>query len=135
MTTQLPEPALLSAPLVPGSVLVAALDAGAAELRAEGVAARTRRGCAADLWRYGAWCAERGLAPHPGFGREPRQARRPSPGEGKAPSTIERALAAVLSAHRLARVAWPDTKAARTAPQTVDLQLAKIAGGRRARRQ
>ena len=111
--------------------LVEALDAAGAELVAEGVAAETRRGYAGDLGRYGAWCSERRLAPIPASAERLVNYVAHLAAEGKAPSSIERALAAVLSAHRLAGAARPDTKAARTAIKALRRRRAEAGSGPR----
>jgi site-specific recombinase XerC len=111
--------------------VVEALDAGAAELVAEGVAAETRRGYAGDLGSYGAWCAERGLAPIPATAERLVNYVAHLAGEGKAPSSIERAVAAILSAHRLAGAARLDTKAARTAIKALRRRRAESGAGPR----
>ncbi len=98
-----------------GAAAFEVLEPAGAELVAEGVAAETRRGYAGDLGRYGAWCSQRGLAPIPASAERLVNYVAHLAAENKAPSSIERALAAVLSAHRLAGAARPDTKAARTA--------------------
>ncbi|MEA2589381.1 MAG: hypothetical protein QOH66_2308 [Actinomycetota bacterium] len=113
------------------SLLVEALDAAGAELVAEGVADETRRAYAGDLGRYGTWCSERGLDPIPASAERLVNYVAYLAAEGKAPSSIERALAAVLSAHRLAGAARPDTKAARTAIKALRRRRAESGSGPR----
>jgi site-specific recombinase XerD len=91
------------------------LDAGAAELVTEGVAEETRRGYAGDLARYATWCAGRGLDPIPATAQRLANYVGYLAGKGKSPATVDRALAAILSAHRLAGAPRPDTKGARAA--------------------
>ena len=105
----------VSAPMFLAPGAVEALDAAAAELVAEGVADETRRGYAGDLARYGDWCGERGLAPIPASAQRLVNYVAHLGEQGKAPASIDRALAAILSAHRLAGVPRPDTKGARAA--------------------
>lgn len=114
-----------------GDPPVEALDPSAAELVAEGVADETRRAYAGDLARYGAWCAERGLSPLPASAERLVNYVAHLAAEGKAPSSIERALAAVLSAHRLAGEVRPDTKAARTAIKALRRRRAEAGTGPR----
>ena len=92
-----------------------ALDAVAAELVAEGIAEETRRGYAGDLARYAGWCAERGLDAIPASAQRLANYVAYLGTSGKAPATADRALAAILSAHRLAGAPRPDTKGARSA--------------------
>ena len=105
----------LFVPMLPAPAIAEPLDVGAAELVAEGVAAETRRGYAGDLARYGAWCAEHGLDPIPAPAQRLVNYVAHLGKQHKAPASIDRALAAILSAHRLAGAPRPETKAARAA--------------------
>jgi len=105
--------------------------AGAAELVGEGVAAETRLGYAGDLGRYGAWCAERALPPVAASAERLVNYVAYLAAKGKAPSSIDRALAAILSAHRLAGAPWPDTKGARAAIRALRRRRAEAGAGPR----
>lgn len=118
------------APIIPAGE-VEVLDPNAAELVAEGVADETRRAYAGDLGRYCAWCVHHGLAPLPASAERLVNYVAHLADEGKAPSSIERALAAVLSAHRLAGEIRPETKAARTAIKALRRRWAEAGKGPR----
>lgn len=85
----------------------------AAELIHDSVPAETRRAYAGDWRRYTAWCAGRDLAPLPSAPAQLANYLTVLTEQGKAPSTIDRALASIVVAHRAAGVPVPDTVPAR----------------------
>jgi site-specific recombinase XerD len=130
-------PAVVPAPVRPAvlepapEALPEALEPAAAELVARGVAEETRRGYAGDLRRYEAWCAVRGLPAYPASPERLVNYVAHLAGQGKAPSSMERALAAILTAHRLRGFPRPDTKAARVAIKSARRERAEAGGGPR----
>jgi site-specific recombinase XerD len=126
-------PALVPAPARPAVLQPApeALDLDAAELVSRGVASETRRGYAGDLRRYEAWCSERGLAPYPAPPERLVNYVAALAAEAKAPSSMERALAAILTAHRLRGLTRPETKAARVAIKSTRRERAEAGDGPR----
>lgn len=73
----------------------------------------TRRAYAGDWRRFTAWCAERGRSALPATAATLAEYVSHLADEGKASSTVERAMAAVAVAHRSADVAAPNAAAAR----------------------
>jgi site-specific recombinase XerD len=85
-----------------------------------GIPASTQRAYAADWSAFTAWCSERGRLPLPATAETIAEyvthlTVTPSAKTGRslAPSSIERALAAIRTAHRTANATTPETKAAR----------------------
>ena len=94
-------------------------DAARAAMDA-GVPDSTKRAYSGDWQRFTTWCSETGRRPLPAspetlveYTAYLTTAPRPDTGRPYAPSSIERALAAVRTAHRAANVVPPETKGAR----------------------
>jgi len=73
----------------------------------------TRRVYAGDLRRYVSWCADQGRSPLPATAADLAEYASHLADAGKAAATIERALAAIATAHRAAGLDRPDTTLAR----------------------
>lgn len=87
---------------------------------AAGVPASTRRAYDSDFRAYTAWCAAAGRTPLPATPQTVTEyvthlttALSPRTGRPLSPSSIERALAAIRTAHKAAGVQPPETKGAR----------------------
>ncbi|GIH20808.1 site-specific integrase [Rugosimonospora africana] len=85
---------------------------------AESVPASTRRVYAGDWSRFTTWTAHRGLAPLPATPATLAEYTNTLVDAGKAPTTIERALAAISTAHRAAGHERPDLGLARAVLRT-----------------
>lgn len=72
----------------------------------------TRRAYAGDLARFRDWCADRGRSALPATAETMADYATCLAEQGKAPSTITRALAAIRTAHRNAAAKVPDTTGA-----------------------
>lgn len=98
-----------------------ALSAAAREAVAAGTADATRAAYSRDWEAFIAWCATEGLASMPAdpetlveYLTALKDTPRPRTGRPYAPSSLERALAAIRTAHKAAGVQPPETKGART---------------------
>ncbi|GAB3170746.1 tyrosine-type recombinase/integrase [Streptomyces incanus] len=96
------------------------LTAAAQRAVLDGIPASTRRAYTADLAAFTAWCAGVGRRPLPATPETLTEYTAhltliPSPRTGRplAPSSIERALAAIRTAHQAANLPTPETKGAR----------------------
>lgn len=112
-------PAVIDARPVHSAADLSLSDAARAAVLA-GIPASTRRAYAGDWSTFTAWCAERGRVPLPATAETVTEyvthlTLTPSAKTGRplAPSSIERALAAIRTMHNAADVAPPQTKAAR----------------------
>jgi len=110
----------------------AALSAAARVALAAGTADSTRRAYSADWHHFTTWCSDAGLAPLPAtpemvveyvahLTTEPR----PKTGRPYSPSSIERAVAAIRTAHSAANLVPPSTKGARIVLRGYRDQLAR----------
>lgn len=118
MTDLLPTPIAPAAPA--HSEIDRTLTPEAAEAIAAAMPASTRRAYMADWRRYVDWCAETGrvalpATPETVTGYITHLTLTPSSKTGRplAPSSVERALAAIRTVHRIAGAAAPETKSAR----------------------
>jgi site-specific recombinase XerD len=87
---------------------------------AAGTADSTRRAYASDWEQFTDWCAATGSSPLPAapetvieYVTHLKTAVRPKTGRPFSPSSIERAIAAIRTAHRAANIQPPETKGAR----------------------
>jgi site-specific recombinase XerD len=118
------------APAVPADLVVSERTR---DRIAEGVAVNTRRAYARQWSAFTAWCGERDRSSLPATGETLAEYTAHLADEGKAPSSVEQALAAVRTAHRAAGHAdHPDTRAARLVLRAHRRQRAE--GGTRARK-
>ncbi len=93
-----------------------ALSAGARERIADGVPANTRRAYRRQWENFGAWCDRQGRAALPATGQTLAEYVHALCSAGLAPATVEQAIAAVRTMHRLAgHPGEPPTEAARLA--------------------
>lgn len=91
------------------------LSASTADYLAGAVPAETERAYAGDWNRFTAWCADAGQAPMPADGVTLAEYATHLAKLGRAPGTIERAVAAIRKAHTLAEVEPPAAAGARLA--------------------
>lgn len=96
------------------------LSEAARAAMAAGVPDSTKRAYSGDWSRFTAWCSSAGRSPLPAsaetlveYAVHLTASPRPDTGRPYAPSSIERALAAIRTAHRSANVVPPETKGAR----------------------
>ncbi|MER6557229.1 site-specific integrase [Streptomyces sp. NPDC001027] len=107
-------------PLSAVSNLTPPLSAAAREALAAGTADSTRRAYSADWEEFTGWCAATGHAPLPAapetvveYVTALTTIPRPRTGRPYSPSSIERAVAAIRTAHSAANLTPPSTKGAR----------------------
>lgn len=108
------------------------LSAAAREALDAGTADSTRRAYASDWQEFTDWCASNGHAPLPAtpetvveYVAALTTTPRPRTGRPYSPSSIERAVAAIRTAHAAANVAPPSTKGARVVLRGYRDRLAK----------
>ncbi|MCW2899681.1 MAG: putative integrase/recombinase [Streptosporangiaceae bacterium] len=108
------------------------LSGAARAALAAGTADSTRRAYASDWEQFTDWCAAVGRPPLPAspetvieYVTTLTTAPRPSTGRPYGPSSIERAVAAIRTAHRAANVQPPETKGARMVLSGYRDQLAR----------
>ena len=89
------------------------IDQSTAERIARAVPAETRRAYRGDWNRFSTWCAEHDRTPLPAAAETLAVYCAYLADLGRAVGTIERAIAAIRKAHRVAHVDTPDTAAAR----------------------
>lgn len=109
-----------------------ALSGAARAALAAGTADSTRRAYTADWTQFTAWCASVDLSPLPAtpetiveYATHLTATPRAKTGRPYSPSSIERALAAIRTAHSAANVAPPSTKGARIVLRGYRDQLAR----------
>jgi site-specific recombinase XerD len=107
-------------PTAPGGILSAA----ARSRIARSVPVETQRAYAGDLKRFTAWCDEQGVAVLPTLPHTLASYVTSLADAGRAPSTIDRALWAILKAHKVAGLPPPDTEAARLIIHTAERDAA-----------
>lgn len=94
----------------------------------------TVRAYTGDWTRYTDWCAELDYTPLPTHHDTLAQYVTHLADAGKAPSTIERAMASILAAHEAANLPKPATKPARAALKDYRTEIATDENGRRVRK-
>lgn len=94
----------------------------------------TRRAYAGDWKRFTQWCALLDYTPLPADPDVLAQYVTSLADDGKAPATIERALASILTAHETANLPKPATKPARAALRQYRTETAEDEHGKRVRK-
>jgi site-specific recombinase XerD len=98
----------------------------------ESVPPSTQRAYSGDARRYRKWCAERGRTPVPATPETLNEYVNHLAGAGRAPATIERALAVICTLHTTAGLGRPQTVLARASLRTYRAEVADT--GRRVRK-
>jgi site-specific recombinase XerD len=93
--------------VVAGHVALPELSARAKAYSRQARAPGTKRSYLGDLERFGAWCSQRGSCPLPAASTEVANYLSSLAEAGRKPSTIDRALAAISEAHRMAGLPSP----------------------------
>lgn len=108
------------------------VSAGAARRVRDSVPDSTRRAYSGDARRFRDWCAEHSRTPVPATPETLNEYVNHLADEGKAPSTIERAIATIITMHTTAGLERPITKLARASLRTHRAETAD--SGRRTRK-